>query len=139
MEEDFEEYDIEDIKKLVKRFEQGITSGKTNYFDIEEFEEIIDFYDSSQNTNRLEIAIQTANEIHPDHISFKIRLAQRYSANKRYNKSIELLEELVGIEPNNFLIRQTLAHVYSRIKKHEKAIECYQETLKMGAVAGENF
>jgi len=137
MEEEFEEYNEEDVKKLVHRFEQGISVGKTDYFDVEEFEEIIDFYDYNQNTNRLEMALRTATDIHPHHISFKIKQAQRYSANKRYNKAVELLEQLIGFEPNNFLIRQTLAHVYSRMKKHNKAIECYEETIRRGANAKE--
>ena len=135
MEEEFEEYNEEGVKGLVERFELTLNAGHPGYFDVEEFEEIIDFYDYNQNTNRLEIALRTATDIHPHHISFRIRQAQRLSANKRYNKAAKLLEKLLDIEPNNFLVRQSLAHVYSRLKKHDKAIKCYLETIELGANA----
>ena len=129
MEEEYEEYSEEGVKELVARFEQTLSAGRPGYFDVEEFEEIIDYYDYNQNINRLEIALKTASDIHPHHISFKIKQAQRLSSNKRYNQAVELLEYLIEIEPNNFLIRQSLAHVYSRMKKHDKAIDCYIETI----------
>ncbi len=122
MEEEFDDFTEEQVEALVSRFELAVGNAQSPYFDIEEFEEIIDYYDLNQNSKKLDMAIKTAATIFPSHIHFRIKEAQRLISAKRYNQAIDLLHVLLGIEPNNAMIRQTLAYSYSRMGKHKKPL-----------------
>ena len=55
----------------VKRFEDMLGSNKPLYFDVEEFEDIIEFYIDNNNLNHANKAIEIALEQHPISDSIK--------------------------------------------------------------------
>ena len=129
MEEEFEDLSEEQVNNLIERFETSIETTQSAYFDVEEFEEIIDYYDLAHNNNKLHIAIETAKNIHPQHISFKLKEAQRLMASKRYINALRILDDIIKIEPTNFLTLQTMAHTYSSMGKHKESIETYKTSI----------
>ncbi len=137
MEEEFEDFTEEQIEALISRFEKAVNNALSPYFDVEEFEEIIDYYDLMHNNSKMEDAITAATNIHPYHLHFRLKEAQRMISSKRFTNALQLLEELLEVEPTNFLVRQSLAYALSKVGKHKKAIDTYLETIEMGADAKE--
>ena len=50
--DDFDKYGEKDITALVERFEAMLNGSRRAYFDVEEFEDIIDFYFVKNNINK---------------------------------------------------------------------------------------
>jgi len=130
--EENEELSFEEIESLVHRFEEALEDNHAPYFDVEEFEEIIDYYDSAMNKPKLVIALRTAQTIHPYHIQFKIHDAQLLIVNKRYGQALNLLNNLLEIEPENTAILQNLAFVHSQMGKHTQAIDLHLKSIEKG-------
>jgi len=132
MEQDFEFNDSQEIKDMISKFEEVISSGNEPYFDIEEFEEIIDYYESNQDLKSLNRALETASLIHPYHNYFKLKRAQILARNEKFSQAIKLLENILQSEPNYYFARQNLAYIYSQQGDSKKAIEIYLDSIERG-------
>jgi len=132
MEQEFEYNDSKEIKDMILRFEEITSSGNDPYFDIEDFEEIIDYYEDNQNIKHLNRALESASRIHPQHNYFKLKKAQIIAKNEKYPEAIKLLQSILETEPNNYFARQNLAYIYSQQEKPKKAIEVYLESINRG-------
>ena len=139
MEREFEFYGDSDINDLIIRFEDLIQNGNGIYFDVEEFEDIIDYYDEIHDGKYMDRALDTALEIHPAHSYFKLKRAQRYSMPEKFNKSLKLLKEIIQIEPRNYGAFESLAYVYGQLGNHKKAIEIYLECINLGSEEDETW
>lgn len=132
MEQDFEYNDFQDINDLISRFEEVVSTGNDPYFDIEDFEEIIDYYEENSNSKYLSKALESASQIHPHHHFFKLKIAQDLAKKEKYSEATKLLETILSSEPNNYFARQNLAYIYSQQGKPKKAIDVYLESIKRG-------
>ena len=128
---DFDKYGEKDIAALVKRFEEMINSSGQAYFDVEEFEDIIDFYFFKNNINKAYKAIDYASEQHPNSVVFMLRKAQLYASANKSEKALDLLRKVEVIDPFNSELFMTKGAIYSQLKKYEKAIEEYNKAIEL--------
>ncbi len=68
------------------------------YFDVFEFENIIDYYIDQHNFNQARNAIERGLKQHPYSSSLKLRLAQVYIQNGKPSKGLNILREIEPIE-----------------------------------------
>ena len=78
MTEDFDPFS-HDVNDLVGKFDEMIRQDKMYFFDVEEFEEIIDFYLDQNITKKARKAIDYAMRQHPSSTVFMLRKAQYYA------------------------------------------------------------
>jgi len=129
MDDNFENYNDEEISDLVEKFEQKLKFNQNFFFDVEEYELLIDYYIDNENIPYTNQLIQHAVSQHPDSIGILLKKAQLYAYADNTEKALELLAKLEGMDPDNSDVFFTKGAIYSQLKRYEKAIEEYHKAI----------
>ena len=86
----------------VKRFEDMLGNNTSSYFDVEEFEDIIEFYIDNNNLNHANKAIEIALQQHPISDAIKLLMAVVHIQSIKPDDAILILNNLIKINPNEF-------------------------------------
>ncbi len=91
----------EEIKQAVQKYESMKKNNESYFFDVIEFESIIDFYiDSNNPLNAYEAAMLAARQ-HPNSVSIQLRKARVLLDKGRAVEALRLLKKLESIEPGS--------------------------------------
>jgi tetratricopeptide (TPR) repeat protein len=91
----------EEIKKAVQKFERMRRNNEKYFFDVIEFETIIDYYIESNNSIKAFEAATLAAQQHPNSISIQLRKARVLLDKGRAMEALRLLKRLENLEPGN--------------------------------------
>jgi tetratricopeptide (TPR) repeat protein len=106
-----------------------VQANDTYFYDVEDFESLIDYYISRSNKKLTEVAIREALEQHPNHTGFLLKKAQYFISVDKNDKALDLLNRLEKVDPYNFDIFLIKGGLYSQLNKFNKAIEQYHKAL----------
>jgi tetratricopeptide (TPR) repeat protein len=113
----------------VQKFNELISQQLSVYFDVQDFEEIIDYYvyesDYKESLNIAEYACL----VHPTSISLMLKRAQLLASLNKESHALELLTLVETLEPSNHEIFLTKGAIYSQMHNYEKAIEEYNKAV----------
>ncbi len=102
MEEDRYGFSFEDeIKQAVQKFERMKRNNESYFFDVIEFESIIDFYIDNNNSIKAFEAATLASQQHPNSVSIQLRKARVLLDKGRAVETLKILKKLENIEPGN--------------------------------------
>lgn len=96
-----EEYSEEEIISAVSRFKEITDRGESCYFDIFEYEGIIDYFFDIDHIAKASKAIDSACSQHPESISLKMRKAQLCIYKGEADNALNILVNIVDLESNN--------------------------------------
>lgn len=116
---------------LVKKFEDMLAQDRNYYFDLDEFESIIEFYISDNKLTEASKAIVYASEMFPNSTVLMLREAQLLASNGHLERALIRMKNLLAFEPNNEEIHLSLASVYSQVQNHHKSITHLKEALRL--------
>ena len=130
MEEDsfFSEEDDE-VTDLVKRYEAAKANRSTNFFDVSDFESIINYYIDIFNFNKaLEVIVQAAKQ-HPQSSTIQLKKAHVLVERGQPLKSMKILKDIEILESGNpeFYIMKGTA--YSLMGDITKALKSYNKAV----------
>jgi tetratricopeptide (TPR) repeat protein len=91
----------EDVKHAVQKFEKMRKNNENYFFDVIEFETIIDYYIESNNSLKAYEAATLATEQHPNSVSIQLRKARVLLDKGRAVEALRILKKLESIEPGN--------------------------------------
>jgi len=91
----------EEIKQVIQRFERMKRNNESYFFDVIEFETIIDFYLESNNPAKAFDAATIATKQHPNSVSIQLRKAKVLLDKGRAVETLRILKKLESIEPGN--------------------------------------
>jgi tetratricopeptide (TPR) repeat protein len=94
----FEEFEWE---APIERFEDMLKNKKNWFFDVEDFELLIDYYLDRGNFKKAGIALSFAQGQHPGATSILLRESQVLLTNGKLNKALKILDEIELLEPNS--------------------------------------
>ncbi len=117
------------LEKLIEKFERMLEDGVQLFFDVDEFEYIIDYYYDMHDISMSEKAIKEALQVYPSTSSFNIRKARVLAYRKKYYEALELLNDVELLEPANEEIYVNKAEIYSLMNQFELAIKEYKKCL----------
>jgi len=120
---DFLPFNHEEDYSLIKKFEEMRSMGALYYFDVEEFEELIDYYIFEPNKSLVQEVIELAKSQHPGSISLILKEAETFVYSENPAKAIQLVEDIVLYDDSNPEHFFSKASIYSMTDKKEKAIE----------------
>ncbi|MGY6560503.1 MAG: tetratricopeptide repeat protein [Luteibaculaceae bacterium] len=126
----FDEFD--ETVEIVSRFEKMLMSNEEYFFDLEEYELMIDYYFDIQNINKANIALKYANRHFPESTGLKLREAQIASSNGKLNSALSILNKLEMLNPLDEDVLLTKASLLSQLKQHKKAIEYFERVIALG-------
>ncbi len=113
----------------VDKYEALSHQKESIYFDVDDFEEIIDHYlvmgSYKQSLNAAEIACG----VHPASIPLMLKKAQLLATFNKEDHALELLATLENLDPFNNDVVLTRAAIYSQLKDYQKAIEEYNKAV----------
>ena len=131
MEEDwfFSEEDDE-ITDLVKRYEAAKANRRSNFFDVSDFESIINYYIDISNFNKaLEVIVQAAKQ-HPQSSAIQLKKAQILVERGQPLKSMKILRDIEVLESGNpefYIMKGTtyslMGDISKALKSYNKAVE----------------
>jgi tetratricopeptide (TPR) repeat protein len=102
MEEDKYGFSWEDeVKQAVQKFERMRNNNENYFFDVIEFESIIDYYIESNNPAKAFEAASVATAQHPNSVSIQLRKARVLLDKGRAVETLKILRKLENIEPGN--------------------------------------
>tara|TARA_R110002050_G_scaffold109799_1_gene221342 strand:- start:70919 stop:72331 length:1413 start_codon:yes stop_codon:yes gene_type:complete len=120
---DFLPFDEEHDNYLIEKFEKMRSSKSVVYFDVEEFEELIDYYQFDENSETVQQIIQLAKEQHPDSTSLLLKEAETLVYTEKKELAVRIVQDIslfVDSNPEHYFSK---ALVLSMANHREKAIE----------------
>ena len=98
----------ESISEALNRFKQSLISGQKSYFDVSEFEGIVEYLLDEGDINASEIAAKQGIQIHPGAVPLQLKYAQVLLSKGMYEnalKYLELAEHLEWANPDVHLMK----------------------------------
>lgn len=128
-----------DVRNLVLEFESMHNRGEEQFYDVEEFEVIIDYYLEENDFDWLEHAVSYAERLYPDDFEIRLRRSHLYCANGQFDRAKAILDDLLMIEPDNTDVQYALGALYSSTDQPRKAIQFYLKASEDGYDLGMVF
>jgi tetratricopeptide (TPR) repeat protein len=129
MNEDFDKnYDDE----LVNRYEDMLAKGNAYFFDIDQFEDLIDHYCLHNKFKHALEVIDYGYSLFRDNTTLMLRESQILAGMGHLSKALSILKVLEKMEGHNEEVLLTMASIYSQSHEHLKAIVLLRKALEMG-------
>jgi len=120
-----------ELDKVILRFERMRKNKETCYFDVNEFETIIDYYLEGNNPVNAFEATSLACELHPNSVPILIRKARVLLEKGRATEALTIAKRLENIEPGNcdiYLCKATALAMLGDINGARKVFDLALET-----------
>ena len=101
MKEEKDNYWDDDIVGAVNRFKRSLISGRTTYFDVSEFEGIVEQLLEEGDLQASEIAAKQGIQIHPNAVPLQLKYAQVLINKGHYKKSLKYLQLAEKVDEAN--------------------------------------
>ncbi len=127
MDKDFEFFI--DKPQQVTVYEKKLSENCGVYFDVEDFEQIIEYYLFSNMIDKAMYAAELAINLHPASAELKLKVAKLLASSNDEKGALNVIAELERSEPDNVELCLTKGAIFSQLEKYEKAIEEYTKVL----------
>jgi tetratricopeptide (TPR) repeat protein len=124
-------YDRDELKELLRQYE-NLQKGKNHAFlDEEAFERVIDYFDEKEDLTRALEAAETGLEYFPFSSQLLIKKADLLIATKHYKHALEILEQASLFDNNDINIYILKTDAYLALDEPAKAAELLEEALHL--------
>jgi tetratricopeptide (TPR) repeat protein len=121
--------DKDEIRELVRQF-QNLKAGRANSFLEEDaFEKIIDYFDDLEDLPQALEAVEMGIQQYPYSSMLNIKKADLLIATRRYNDALEVLHHAELLDSNDINLYILKTDVYLALDQQEKAVELLQNAL----------
>lgn len=127
--EELNHQDEKELSLLIERYELMEAREEATFFDLSEFEALIEHYLLYGKHNRARIVLRYARELYPESLGLQLRDAQILAGSGELDHAIPRLLNLLAFEPQNEEIHLTLASLYSQTHQHLKAIRHFRKVM----------
>lgn len=117
------------ILKLVEQFEKMLKSNNSMYFSVEEFEDIVEYYESYFEFGKALKVVLHAESIYRYVSFFRVKKAQLLIELKQYKRAFHALEEAEILSPLQIEIQMLRAEIYANTNHYKEAICELREAL----------
>jgi tetratricopeptide (TPR) repeat protein len=132
MREDFEKnFEEKDIFGIIARYQDMLNHQRSCFFDLFEFEDIIDYYIENEEYSDAQEASKIALKQYPFSTSLKLRYAKTLCEKNKISSAFGILKEIEGVESYNselYLLKGNLLH---KSGKQEEAIKEYDKAIRL--------
>jgi len=113
------------------RFQDSLEAGRLEYFDVADFEDIIEQLIDEGDYETAEIAILQAINIHPNAIPVRIRHAQSLIFNNQPATALRELDLLIALEGHNADVYLLKGNACLQLEQFSKAEECFSKAIQL--------
>src|SRR3954470_2973113 len=123
--------DKDEIRELIKQF-QNLKSGRGNSFLEEDaFERIIDYFDDIEDIPQALEAVEMGIDQYPYSAMLNIKKADLLIATRRYHDALEILNHAELLDSNDINLYILKTDVYLALDQQEKAVELLENALSL--------
>jgi tetratricopeptide (TPR) repeat protein len=133
------EYLEEDESAAINKYTQMVERKGCYYFDVFEFEVIIDFYIDKNQQKSAKEAIEYALRIHPKTISFLQKKAKLLMAEGLPYKALKILNDIVKIENLNSTTHFLIGVVNCSVGEISKALTHFEQAIAIDNIDNEEL
>ncbi len=132
MSEEFDQnFEEKDIFEVIARYQDMLEHQRSCFFDLYEFEDIIDYYIENEEYSDAHEAIIFALKQYPFSISLKLRYAKILCERNCVSSAFKILKEIEPVEPHNSELFLVKGHLLYKSGKQEEAIKAYDKAIRM--------
>ncbi len=118
-------YNPDEAMEIVQKYEDMLRHNRSFFFDVVDFENIIDYYINSDNSQRASEAVNIAYNMHPYSSEIQLKKAELLIIDKNYGEALRILKMLVKIEPQNSELHFLMGQAYLAINELNSAHEAF--------------
>jgi tetratricopeptide (TPR) repeat protein len=123
--------DKEEIRELVKQF-QNLKAGKSHSFlDEDSFEKIIDYFDEIEDLTQALEAVELGIGQYPYSSGLHIKKADLLIATRRYYEALRVLNHVEVLDSNDINLYILKTDAYLALDQQEKAVELLENALQL--------
>lgn len=115
---------------LILKFEKALKEKSSLFFDVDEFEQIADYYLETGQLHHALIAIDMGGEQHPHATTFAVKRARYFVAAHQLDQAEEAIESAESIAPNHPDLDWARGQLFMRQGKHQEAIKALKHALQ---------
>ena len=123
--------DRDDQLDCVQRYEDMISRNDQYFFDVEEFELIIEHYLDSNELKKAREVLSFAHNQHPGSVNLLFGEANVMMGLGKLNRALEVLDAIEKLEPFNEEVHLHKATIYSQLRNYRRAIQHYKQAIKL--------
>lgn len=123
---EFDNEDFDEINELIQQFEDAIKRNNSAFFDQDDFESIIDYYEDIGQFEKALVANERALEIHPFSATLLLRQAHLIFNLKNAESALEIIDKVISLDASEIGAYILKAEIYSFQSKYNEAIEILQ-------------
>ncbi|HOZ39827.1 MAG TPA: tetratricopeptide repeat protein, partial [Flavobacteriales bacterium] len=124
-------HDREDQQNSVERYEAMLNKNIDLFFDVEEFEHIIEHYLEANEPKKAKEVLDYAHRQHPGAPDLLFCEAHVLLNLGKLNKALEVLDTLGRMEPFNVDVHLHKAGIHSQLRNYRRAVEHYKRALDL--------
>jgi tetratricopeptide (TPR) repeat protein len=129
----------EEVRYVIQKFEKMRRNNENYFFDVIEFETIIDYYIESNNSAKAFEAAALASQQHPNSVSIQLRKAKVLLDKGRAVEALRLLKKLESIEPGNHELYIAKGTAYGMLGDIQGARKMFDYSLTLDSDDIENI
>ncbi|TXI77258.1 MAG: tetratricopeptide repeat protein [Flavobacteriales bacterium] len=119
------------LHRCVERYEAMRRQNTTFFFDVEEFEIIIEHYLEQSDARRAREVLDLAQRQHPGSVDLMFCEVHVLMDQGKLNRALEVLDGIGKMEPFNEDVYLHKASIYSQLRNHRRAVEHYKRALDL--------
>ena len=127
---DWSENDNENNESIV-RYEDMIRKNTSYFFDVDEFQDIIDYYIDKNRPNSALRAIEIASGMHPLSSEIQLRKAQVLANTGRKSEALSILKKLEKVSSENPDVFLLMGIIYIAMDKEKEALENFEKSIHL--------
>lgn len=112
-----------DEQESITRFLHALNRGEVPYFDVHEFETIIDYLLEQGEHSQAKKAASVARRIHPQSVDLKLMAARVHSVHGELDLALHLINEVQKVDRQNEELFYLKAGIHAQMKDHNRSIE----------------
>ena len=121
----------DDQQDCVQRYEDMLSRNDQCFFDVEEFELIIDHYLDNSELRKAREVLTYAHRQHPGSVSLLFSEANIMIGLGKLNRALEVLDAIEKLEPFNEEVHLHKAGIHSQLRNYRRAIEHYRRAIEL--------
>ncbi len=116
-------YEDDDVMEAIRRYEDMMKRKTTYFFDVHEFEEIINYYIDINNFGKAVAAAEYGYRLHPSSIVIQLKIAHLLIDRGKASESISLLNNIEKLEQSNYevyILKGTAYNILGNVAEAKK-------------------
>ncbi|UCH13837.1 MAG: tetratricopeptide repeat protein [Bacteroidales bacterium] len=121
----------EEYSDIINRYKDMLKKNKSCFFDIYEFENIIDYYILNSDYKAALKSVRTGLDQHPYSISLKLKHAQILIEDKKPQVALKILNDIEIVDSYNFEIHLLKGKALNSLKRLKEATDAFDQAISL--------